>query len=166
MWERNPPLEPFELDRKFEPCYTFGMTELRQRILELREQGLSYRQIESEVGCARSTIAYHLGDGQKRKTYNRSLKSRGKRRNLVSELKTKEPCKDCGVDYPAHIMQFDHVRGEKLGNISEMVRTASDADLLEEIAKCDIVCANCHAQRTWERQIKGGEQAHGYTGLV
>jgi transcriptional regulator with XRE-family HTH domain len=34
------------------------MKNLGEQILSLREKGYSYRQIEKELGCARSTISY------------------------------------------------------------------------------------------------------------
>jgi hypothetical protein len=48
-------------------------------------------------------------------------------------------------------MEFDHVRGEKLGNVANMARHCSIAKIDAEIAKCDLVCANCHRERTWSR---------------
>ena len=36
-------------------------------IKELYEKGLSYREIEKELGCSKGTISYHLGKGQKEK---------------------------------------------------------------------------------------------------
>jgi len=47
---------------------------LKQKILELREKGFSYRQIQDELGCSRGTISYHLGKGQKEKTRLRKIK--------------------------------------------------------------------------------------------
>ena len=49
---------------------------LGERILELHLMGLSYRQIEEELGCSKSTISYHLGEGQKKKAYLRMKKSK------------------------------------------------------------------------------------------
>lgn len=49
-------------------------TELKKKIIELRVLGYSYRQISSEIGCSKSTISYHLGDGQKEKTLLRNKK--------------------------------------------------------------------------------------------
>lgn len=60
------------------------------------------------------------------------------------------PCMDCGVSYPAHVMDLDHVRGEKVGNLSKMALKTPDT-ILAEIAKCDVVCANCHRERTQQR---------------
>ena len=49
---------------------------LAERIIELSEKGLSYRQIQKELGCSKSTIAYHLGKGQKDKAKARRQKQR------------------------------------------------------------------------------------------
>lgn len=49
-------------------------------------------------------------------------------------------------------MQWDHRPGsEKLGEISGDFRSRTRAEILAEIAKCDLVCANCHAIRTFSR---------------
>ena len=61
------------------------------------------------------------------------------------------PCADCGIQYPSWVMQFDHVRGEKKFDIAQ-ASSASEKRLLEEIAKCEVVCANCHAERTYDRK--------------
>ena len=59
---------------------------LGEKIIELHKKGLSYRQIEKELGCSKSTIAYHLGKGQKEKAYLRSKKSKKKRKQLELPL--------------------------------------------------------------------------------
>ena len=71
-------------------------------------------------------------------------------RALVWEAKDK-PCTDCGVRYPPWIMQFDdRDPSSKAFTISEAVR--KDIEVCRaEMAKCDIVCANCHAERTWQQ---------------
>jgi hypothetical protein len=48
-------------------------------------------------------------------------------------------------------MEFDHVRGVKLGNIEKIAREGDMQKLLDEIAKCDLICGNCHKHRTWLR---------------
>lgn len=47
---------------------------LRPKILELREQGLSYNQIVDKLGCSKGTVSFHLGEGQKEKTRKRRAK--------------------------------------------------------------------------------------------
>ncbi|MGH7894858.1 MAG: hypothetical protein ACREQL_09325 [Candidatus Binatia bacterium] len=75
-----------------------------------------------------------------------------KRREWVTQLKTNSPCMDCGVAFHPAAMQFDHRPGEQkrfnVGNCTHHPRVVVEA----EIAKCDLVCANCHAVRTFERR--------------
>ena len=75
----------------------------------------------------------------------------------LKEQKQK-PCIDCGGTFPTYCMDFDHVpeRGEKLIEVSQMARRKSSWALIHaEIAKCDLVCANCHRVRTHDRrQVK------------
>jgi predicted HNH restriction endonuclease len=62
------------------------------------------------------------------------------------------PCKDCGNTYPVCCMDFDHVRGKKLGDVATMANhTAPLAKILNEIEKCEVVCSNCHRIRTTRR---------------
>ena len=51
---------------------------LKEKIIDLAEQGWSYNMIKRRLNCSKSTISYHLGDGQKDKTYARVRKQRDK----------------------------------------------------------------------------------------
>lgn len=57
------------------------------------------------------------------------------------------PCVDCGHD-DIRVLEFDHVRGKKLANISRMVFQKSLEKVKQEIAKCEVRCANCHRIQT------------------
>ncbi|HET9197259.1 MAG TPA: hypothetical protein VFN92_03270 [Solirubrobacterales bacterium] len=59
------------------------------------------------------------------------------------------PCVDCGESDPI-VLEFDHLRDKKFG-IATGIRNRNWSDVLEEIAKCDVVCANCHRRRTVKR---------------
>jgi len=62
-----------------------------------------------------------------------------------------EPCEDCGVRYQPWQMDFDHLPGEeKLFEIGQGLGRTRES-LSAEIAKCDLVCANCHRDRTYQR---------------
>src|SRR5690349_8420205 len=55
------------------------------------------------------------------------------------------PCLDCGHRFPAAAMDFDHRDPTtKRMAVTRMIGRAGTARILEEVAKCDIVCANCH----------------------
>lgn len=73
--------------------------------------------------------------------------------DFVVSLKHK-PCMDCGIPYPHYVMDFDHRdENKKIASINRMtnVHMYSKAKILEEIKKCDLVCANCHRIRTHNR---------------
>lgn len=61
------------------------------------------------------------------------------------------PCVDCGETEPV-VLQFDHRDGTtKVDTVGSMLNRASWTTLLNEIAKCDVRCANCHRLRTAEQ---------------
>jgi hypothetical protein len=70
------------------------------------------------------------------------------RRAMVLHYLADHPCVDCG-EKDLVVLQFDHVRGKKIENISLMIRLGySEEAIHKEIAKCEVRCANCHARRT------------------
>ena len=61
---------------------------LKEQILELRSQGLSYRQIAIQIPCSKGTICYYLADGQKDKTSVRQRKNRAKQHSYVKKIES------------------------------------------------------------------------------
>jgi hypothetical protein len=55
------------------------------------------------------------------------------------------------MTYPPYVMDFDHLDGKEF-TISSSGADYSHAKLVAEIAKCEVVCSNCHRQRTHERR--------------
>lgn len=56
------------------------------------------------------------------------------------------PCADCGETDPV-VLDFDHLRDKEF-SIGNQLIIRSWAQILAEIEKCDVVCANCHRRRT------------------
>ena len=72
------------------------------------------------------------------------------RKHYIDSFKIASGCVDCKTWGPAEILSLDHVRGEKKFNIGSRW-DVSMSSLQEELAKCDVVCHNCHAIRTCGR---------------
>lgn len=85
----------------------------------------------------------------------RKLREKYKRINYRTFARLKRAgCADCGGVFPPCAMDFDHVRGTKWRGVGEIV-CRNPVKVLEEIAKCDVVCANCHRVRTMKRRRRG-----------
>jgi transposase len=126
----------------------------KKNILTLHAEGKSYRQIQEVLGCSKGTIAYHLGKGQREKTRTRTTRSRTLAKRKIWDIKEESGCVDCKEKYPHYMLDFDHLpEFEKLGSPTEIMHKYSWEKAMEEISKCDIVCANCHKIRTWQRYL-------------
>lgn len=82
-----------------------------------------------------------------------------KRRAWLKAYKEAKPCADCGVSYPHYVMDLDHRWDEeKCFTVGQAV---SLAKMKLEAEKCDLVCSNCHRERTnsdvWEPMRKRPE---------
>lgn len=90
---------------------------------------------------------------KKHKDYyvQRAAAKRNEIRTFLQAVKS-YPCEDCSGSYPYYVMQLDHRPDEiKLVNPATLVNCGSWGKVIDEIMKCDLVCANCHAIRTFER---------------
>lgn len=77
-------------------------------------------------------------------------KRRAPRQEYVDKIKAERGCMDCGL-HPKYsqVLEFDHRPDEdKKFHISDGMIAGTMEDLIIEINKCDVVCANCHRVRT------------------
>ena len=73
-------------------------------------------------------------------------------------IKETTPCADCRGHFHHAAMHFDHLPGEpKRLEVSTLVHRGARRAVMHEITKCELVCANCHAVRTYER-VRGVAQ--------
>lgn len=76
-------------------------------------------------------------------------RKRARLHQMVIEAKC-VPCADCTRTFPFYVMDFDHRDpSAKDANISRIVVRGSLRQLQDELAKCDVVCANCHRVRSF-----------------
>lgn len=110
---------------------------------------VAYKNPEDQRASARR---HYLANRQKMidRAAAHSRADRRRLRELVRAAKAR-PCADCGVVYPYYVMQFDHV-GDKAFTIGTAIGRGVAVDrVFAEIEKCEVVCANCHAERTHRR---------------
>lgn len=106
-----------------------------QRAAYLRVYGPEYRRQNRDALLAQARQKY------------------GDRRQFLDRYKDR-PCADCGEKHPPCVMDFDHVRGKKVFGIGGGMAGRSLDTIRREIAKCDVVCANCHRLRTHQKGEK------------
>lgn len=100
--------------------------------------------------CKKASDAeYYQANKDKYLQYNREQYARDRKK--LDELKSL-PCADCGGTFPPYVMDFDHLdEAMKRFNVSTGKRYSWE-EMLLEIAKCELVCANCHRIRTHNRR--------------
>jgi len=76
---------------------------------------------------------------------------RKRNRELIREAKD-VPCADCGMRDHFCVMDFDHRDPSEKDFDLANGSCRSPQKLKDEMAKCDVVCSNCHRKRTYKRQ--------------
>jgi hypothetical protein len=108
-----------------------------------------------QVYCKACRRAYDADYHRRTWGERRRGQKRARQRELAAwyrGLKAGRPCADCGSVFPAEAMHWDHLPGVvKHGNLSDLLRGGNRERIAAEIAKCELVCSNCHAVRTVRR---------------
>jgi hypothetical protein len=110
----------------------------KNRRLELKAQGITPR---NDIYNKEHKAEKNTWRANKRKQI----------RDRIRGLKIHKPCADCGGIFPPTCMDFDHRDpSEKEFNIcGDATRELYSNEKIDaEIAKCDLVCANCHRIRS------------------
>jgi hypothetical protein len=111
-------------------------------------------------------LQYHCRECQKlhsaknykkhqRKYINEAIKRKTVQREIILayllDYFSKHPCVDCGQTNPI-VLEFDHVYGKKFDSVSSMIRRGFTLDeIVKEVNKCEVRCANCHRIVTAQR---------------
>jgi hypothetical protein len=111
--------------------------------------------------CRREYAARHYQKNKSRRQAQNNSRQIAFRAWYTS-LKAGKPCADCGREFHPAAMHWDHLPGQKKkAALGVLVRHGSRKLVLEEIAKCELVCANCHAIRTFvgrdKAQLRSGK---------
>lgn len=100
---------------------------------------------------ARQRVTYNNNPIRRKQIRSANTAKNTSNADYVDTYLETHPCVDCG-ETDAIVLEFDHVRGKKQGNIADMVRRGMSRKRIEaEIAKCEVRCANCHRRVTAKR---------------
>lgn len=105
---------------------------------------------QSRCKECRQAYIQRRGDLHRQQTRRARDKRRAAARAHVIEILTTGACTDCGLVDPA-VLEFDHI-GPKTMEVGRLVREGYRLERVKaEIARCELVCANCHRIRTAKR---------------
>jgi hypothetical protein len=114
----------------------------------------AYARDGRQLWCKDCRRTYDAAYHQRVKDRRRERK-RARRAEMTAwfyALKASLACTDCEQRVHHAALHFDHLPGHgKRADLSNLVQHACKQTVLDEIAKCEPVCANCHAVRTFER---------------
>jgi hypothetical protein len=119
----------------------------RNNLLGLRQKACrSCRALENAQWYER-----HQAE-QRERVRDRLVDKRGDAQQFIYQYLSNQVCADCG-EYDFSVLTFDHVRGKKKKEITRMVSEGYSIEAIKsEIAKCEVVCFNCHMRReSWRR---------------
>jgi hypothetical protein len=98
-------------------------------------------------GTTYARARYRSDPDFRRSVNDRNARARNRRRAWIDDLRS-VPCADCGHTFPPVAMDFHHRDpASKSFEIGPKRFSYSKAKLLDEIAKCDVICSNCHRIR-------------------
>lgn len=82
------------------------------------------------------------------------------RQDYIEAVKRENGCADCGlIPEVLEVLEFDHRPDEpKTTDVSNLMTSGTWEAFVAEVAKCDVVCANCHRIRTVKRKQLGGQR--------
>jgi hypothetical protein len=71
---------------------------------------------------------------------------------IIRQLKVDRGCTDCGYNENHAALEFDHLNGRESDRdtVAQLMGKSINR-IMKEIAKCEVVCANCHRIRTFTR---------------
>lgn len=129
--------------------------ELIKQIKTAYSGGMSSREVGKKFGVSKTTVLEYVNpriltpieiEEKKRKNVEAVQKRRRKVKKLAIQYKGGK-CERCGYDKCSRALEFHHLDpNEKDFGIGHKGYTRSWEKVKEELDKCIMVCANCHAE--------------------
>jgi hypothetical protein len=71
------------------------------------------------------------------------------RNRAIVALAKSHPCNICNKEYNSWQMEFDHMSDKEI-SVGTLMNGCSEQRILDEINKCQLLCALCHRRKTKE----------------
>ena len=115
-----------------------------------KNQSIGIRQYQCK-SCHKKVNASHY-ENNKSDYKQRSMSQRLKARDWLQEFKKTLHCEQCGESHPA-TLDFHHLDpNSKDGAVSSLTSNGSVQIMKKEIAKCIVLCSNCHRKLHYEER--------------
>lgn len=105
--------------------------------------------------CQRQVSRDHYSanrETHKRRVISNSQERAVKNREWFKEFKASLSCNRCGEDHIA-VLDFHHSDpATKEQAVGTMLYSWSKEAILQEIAKCEVLCSNCHRKHHWDEK--------------
>ena len=108
--------------------------------------------------CKECTRTYNRNkfhsSSEEKQRINKNRKAAYERgKAFVDEYLSDKKCSECGFDHPA-ALDFHHIDPDTKEFAVSTMKSLSLSRILEEIKKCEILCANCHRIKHYNARQK------------
>jgi hypothetical protein len=121
----------------------------------------------SQPGCSSPRLSYHNRCREHHLEYQKKWQVKHPESNRASGARRKAaiteillaaknvPCADCGIKYQTCVMDFHHMGDKEFEIATARQRRFSPERVRKEIAKCVVLCSNCHRIRHDQESTNG-----------
>ena len=109
-----------------------------------KSKGLLHSQCKD---CQKAQEKIHYQESKERQESVRLTAEFQKERNILLVEQARQcGCKKCG-ETRSYVLDFHHRNpNEKSNVLAHMIKSSSEANVIAELEKCDVLCANCHRE--------------------
>tara|TARA_R100000458_G_C8009269_1_gene74083 strand:+ start:63 stop:488 length:426 start_codon:yes stop_codon:yes gene_type:complete len=125
---------------------------------------MGYRREKRKDGTVYEYVRWSSQEAFERRrlrTNSRNSFRMRRRRHWLTKYKLYKGCERCGYNEHGCALHFDHIDPSKKKKQVSTIIKSTIKNLILEVRKCRVLCANCHAVKTHEdRQIARGQHEH------
>jgi hypothetical protein len=109
--------------------------------------GTLFKPYHSKHRCCSKKCQINSAD---KKGYTRQYQQN--RKHLLNQMKVDRGCAHCGYNAHPAALDWDHIDRSTKSFLISQDSKRSWGKLMEEVDKCQVLCANCHRIHTYENK--------------